>query len=276
MRFSMRNIAGSALVAMLLCLTQPIHAQDDAQKTATQQNLQRQLTAVYALTKPTNDLSDIVTPGAVLDLQKDNLLMCAINNPIPEDNTYKKGKIGQNLGKSFLKGFGNSMLTNQSAFNIVRRTFVTGEKFWVIRISVVDDGIIFRVYSDPYAGVRYWGDLKFPFKGSLPSADDVMKTLAEVVTAEPMESAAQSAAAPAPAAPAAQQTEAALAPIAPPPPPPDAPPAPPKTIALGQTKDQVAGILGQPQKVANLGVKEIDYYSDMKVVFLKGKVSDIQ
>ena len=32
--------------------------------------------------------------------EKDNLLMCAINNPIPEDNTYKKGKIGQNLGRA--------------------------------------------------------------------------------------------------------------------------------------------------------------------------------
>jgi len=66
--------------------------------------------------------------------------------------------------------------------------------------------------------------------------------------------------------------EPAMAPIAPPPP----PPAAPKTIALGQTKDEVAAILGQPDKVANLGTKEIDYYPDMKITFVKGKVTDIQ
>jgi outer membrane protein assembly factor BamE (lipoprotein component of BamABCDE complex) len=67
-----------------------------------------------------------------------------------------------------------------------------------------------------------------------------------------------------------------MAPIPPPPPPPDAPPPQPKTIALGQTKAQVVAIFGQPQKVANLGTKEIYYYPDMKVVLVKGKVSDIQ
>jgi hypothetical protein len=76
---------------------------------------------------------------------------------------------------------------------------------------------------------------------------------------------------PVPAAPEAPP-EPAMAPIPPPPP----PPAAPKTIALGQTKDQVAAILGQPDKIANLGSKEIDYYSDMKVIFANGKVTDIQ
>jgi len=66
--------------------------------------------------------------------------------------------------------------------------------------------------------------------------------------------------------------EPAMAPILPPPP----PPAAPKTIALGQTKDEVVAILGQPDKIANLGTKEIDYYTDMKVIFIKGKVTDIQ
>src|ERR1035441_702805 len=49
----------------------------------------------------------------------------------------------------------------------------------------------------------------------------------------------------------------------PPPPPRDAPPPAPKTIKLGQPKDQVVAIFGQPTKVAKLGAKEIDYYPDM-------------
>jgi hypothetical protein len=55
-----------------------------------------------------------------------------------------------------------------------------------------------------------------------------------------------------------------------------APPAAPKTVSLGQTKDQVVAILGQSQKVASVGAKEIDYYTDMKVIFVDGKVTDVQ
>ena len=52
--------------------------------------------------------------------------------------------------------------------------------------------------------------------------------------------------------------------------------APPKTISLGQTKDEVVAILGQPDKTANLAGKELYIYKDLKVTFVKGKVKDIQ
>jgi hypothetical protein len=61
--------------------------------------------------------------------------------------------------------------------------------------------------------------------------------------------------------------------IAAPPPPPDAPP---PTIALGQTMDQVTAGFGQPMKVAKLGPKTIFYYTDMKVTFTNGKVSNVE
>jgi hypothetical protein len=78
------------------------------------------------------------------------------------------------------------------------------------------------------------------------------------------------------APPALQDPSASMAPVPPPPPPPDAPPAQPKTISLGQTKDEVTAILGQPVKKATLGPKEIYYYSDMKVILVNGKVTDVQ
>ena len=34
--------------------------------------------------------------------------------------------------------------------------------------------------------------------------------------------------------------------------------------------------MGQPDKKVNLGAKQIYYYKDMKVIFLSGKVSDVQ
>jgi hypothetical protein len=55
-----------------------------------------------------------------------------------------------------------------------------------------------------------------------------------------------------------------------------APPAEPQTIQLGQSTDEVVGALGQPDKIVNLGAKQIYVYKDLKVTFLKGKVSDVQ
>ncbi len=70
--------------------------------------------------------------------------------------------------------------------------------------------------------------------------------------------------------------EPTLAPIVPPPPPTDVAPPPPKTISLGQTRDEVVAILGQPQKVVKLAAKEMLYYPDMKVILVNEKVTDVQ
>jgi hypothetical protein len=48
------------------------------------------------------------------------------------------------------------------------------------------------------------------------------------------------------------------------------------TVALGQTTDQVAAILGAPKQIIDLGSKKIYKYPDMKVIFIDGKVSDVQ
>ena len=45
---------------------------------------------------------------------------------------------------------------------------------------------------------------------------------------------------------------------------------------MGQTTDQVVASLGQPQKVVNLGSKQIYVYKDLKITFLNGKVADVQ
>ena len=50
----------------------------------------------------------------------------------------------------------------------------------------------------------------------------------------------------------------------------------PQTIQLGMTTDQVQAALGKPEKIFNLGAKQIYTYKDVKVTFLNGKVSDVQ
>ncbi len=76
-------------------------------------------------------------------------------------------------------------------------------------------------------------------------------------------------------APAAAAPQVIIAP--PPPPPADAPAAPPESIAIGQTKTQVVASFGQPARIVRLaGGKEIYSYKDLKVIFVGGKVTDVQ
>ena len=50
----------------------------------------------------------------------------------------------------------------------------------------------------------------------------------------------------------------------------------PQTIQMGMSPDQVQGALGQPEKIVNLGAKQIFVYKDLKVTFFGGKVVDVQ
>ena len=51
---------------------------------------------------------------------------------------------------------------------------------------------------------------------------------------------------------------------------------PTKSVELGQSPEQIEGILGQPERKGNLGSKVVYVYRDMKIIFLNGKVSDVQ
>jgi hypothetical protein len=230
-----------------------LHGQD------TRAEIQKRLAAEFKRTKMTADRSDIATAGAVLDLHKDGLVMCSTEAIASPTNTYKNGTISFGFGANMAWGMALAP-ANQQTTAIPQRKFVTGEKFWVTDYTIKPDGVVFVFYSDPYNDVRYYGQLKFPFvKNVAPPADDMMKTIEEVITAEADSQDAAPADNAAPAAPAPAQ-----------------PSAPPKTIALGQTTDQVVGILGQPQKIVNLGAKQMYFYPDMKVIFTNGKVTDVQ
>ncbi len=249
-----------------------------------QGSLQSQLEAKYKITKPTDDKSDIVTAGAVLVLQKDKLLMYPTSTQIPPVNTYSAGRLSEGAYgvHQKLQGFG-SMIGHPPPQTIQGRQFVTGEKFWVTAIAVQPDGVLFTLFSDPYQDIRYYSQLKFIYpKGSNLSADQVLSLVGEVLTVEADDSAksddsgnqqqaaggdANQQPAAAADAPAAAPAEAAA---------PAAPAAPPATVEIGQTTDQVTAILGQPEKILNLGTKTIYVYKDLKVTFVKGKVTDAQ
>jgi hypothetical protein len=261
------------LIALVVGLTAVATAADSSA-------IQKRLVSEYALTKTTDDKTDIVTAGSVLVLQKDKLMLLATSAAAnPCTNTYKDGKLSPNgackAGDVARKipWFGNKIPGSDNAPQ--SRYYVTGEKFWVTAIDVKDAGkdsvVTMQIYTDAVNDVRYSGGLAIAFRDGLPSPDEVVKRVGEVVKVQPSDDAnGGGGGQPAPAA-----AEAAPPPIAPPPPPPpDA--GPPPTVSLGQTREQVVGILGEPLRKAKVGIKEIYSYKDLKVTFVNGKVKDIQ
>jgi hypothetical protein len=279
---SLRAIATPSFAAALLFSGLALNAQTASTPTSIDQKLESD----YALTKITADRSDIVTAGSVLVLKKDGLIMIASTSTRPTENTYKDGKISQGLWKMARVGGLNGLTHPVGTAPIQSRRFVTGEKFWVTKISVQDDGVILELFSDPISGTRYYSTLKLPFpKGSFPPVDEVEKNVAEVMNIQRDDAPGTGDAAgdggkrqsqTLPPGTAAAVPPPAMAPIAPPPPPADTPPPAPKTIALKQTRDEVVANFGAPTKIVKLGVKEIDYYPDMKVTFVNNKVADVQ
>ena len=146
--------------------------------------IEQKLTSKYALTKTTADKTDIVTAGAILVLKKDNLMMVDATSSNLFQNTYKDGRITQNaLGK--LSRFHLPGVPAAPSSGAAQRTFVAGEKVWVTKIEVKDNGVKLELYSDAINDVRYRAVLSFPFKGSAPIEEQAEKMIAEVFDVQP-------------------------------------------------------------------------------------------
>jgi hypothetical protein len=269
-KFFMRNTERfTTILALGALLALPAMADDLA-------GIQKALNARFALTTATADRTDVVTAGSVLVLKKSNLMSTDAHKLLIFANSYKNGRITQPKIVSFGKMGGQIDGT---------RTFVSGERLWLTGIQVKEKEIVFELFSDAIGDTRYRAVLKFPFeKDSTPTVNGVVSEVAEVFEVEqgdgggPQQQAQQQPQPP-------QQPQRPLPPVrpvvveAPPPPiapPPPPPPAEPQTIKLGQTPDQVAHSFGQPDKVIKLATKQIYVYKDMKVIFVGGKVTDIQ
>jgi hypothetical protein len=181
---------------MFLCMSQPMQAQGNDQIAA----IQQKLTEKFVPAKLAGN-GDILTAGSVLTLQKDGMMMCATSSPQPIENTYNKGKLSAGM-------FSWGMLVGLTGLNtntIPQRKYVSGEKFWFIADSVDKNGVHFKLWTDLDSNnLRYYAFLKFPFaKNQVPPADDVMKTIAEVLAVD----------VPAEAAPAAQSVPPQSAPV---------------------------------------------------------------
>src|SRR5450755_3432546 len=153
----------NAILSLLVCMSFAAVAEE-----GTKASIEKKLTAEYALTKTTDDKTDIVTAGAVLVLQKDKLVMVTADagaNQCP--NSYKDGRLSQggackaNETLKKIPLFGRTIPGQDKVPNT--RTFVTGEKFWLTKIDVrdtgkdKDKGVLLEFFTDAINDVRYKG-----------------------------------------------------------------------------------------------------------------------
>jgi CHAT domain-containing protein len=198
--------------------------------------IQEELLQFYQPAEVTADGTDLITAGSVLVLQKDNLLMDKVDQPLPSMNTYQKGAITNaadapkvmealNSAVSPMVGAQRSASVGGMAVHATRK-FVRGEKFFVTKIDTHPDSVILYFISDPIKDVRYRASLRIPFaEGTFPSPDDVAALVSEVIKIDDVpqdQKASSQGGAQGAAAPAVETG----------------------TIAVGQTRDQVAANTG--------------------------------
>jgi hypothetical protein len=234
----------------------------------------------YKLVKlaPDSNGLAVVQPGTVLVIQKGGLLGIPPANLVFCSAKYQDGEV------KAAGGFCAAMVKDVSRF------FQIGDKVYPLKIdlNVKKEQISFKVVAcDSCNGTDppsfYKSEVVFQFaKGFLESAPAgaVQQAISQVFTLDAGDARPAQAAQPAARAPAPPATAPPPPVEAPPPPPIEAPPPPvdqpPTTISVGQTVDQVTAALGQPQRMAKVGAKQIYFYKDLKVTFTNGKVSDVE
>jgi hypothetical protein len=185
------------------------------------------------------DYTRITQPGAILAVRLPGIYADLANTKNVIVNTnFANGQIAQATG--FTAAFGGN--TGHS------RTLNPNEKVYVTMITVRKDSVLMELLTTDVTtlgdgqGTRYRAELNMKLPGlETMSTDDVKKTIDAVLTDPASASAVES-----------------------------------KTIKLGMSPDEVKKSLGNPDKIVDLGAKQIYVYKDMKVVFLNSQVSDVQ
>src|ERR1035438_8762053 len=107
-----------------------------AAQTADPAVIQARLTSQFKLTTTAADRSEIVTPGAVVEMHRQGMMIYSVAAPLPPSNTYKNGKIGQGWG-GFGKDLAITMLAPGGATSdsYPKAQFAIGDKCWVTGLN---------------------------------------------------------------------------------------------------------------------------------------------
>src|ERR1035441_8282000 len=139
----------------------------------------------YPVTVFSQDASQVLTAGAVVTLQKDGFLVFRLPVPAHPTSTYKNGKLSQGFGDTFTACPANGLNQPNGCNDVPQKTLMAGEKFWISAIVVGKKDIQLVAVTDPYDDGRYIGQIKFLYgKGSVPTPDEALRMISEVVTSE--------------------------------------------------------------------------------------------
>ena len=241
MRFSFSSHKRIVLTASLLGVLAPASAFSSTNSKA----MREALVADYSLTKvgmtgmAQLDYTRITQPGIILAVRLPGIYadMANTQNVIVNTN-FQNGQLSQATG--FTAAFGGN--TGHS------RTLAPNEKVYVTMITVKRDAVLMELLTVDVTtladgqGTRYRAELNIKLPGlDSMTPEDVKKTIDTVIADPAVASAVES-----------------------------------KTIKLGMSTGEVKKALGNPEKIVDLGAKQIYVYKDMKVVFLNSQVSDVQ
>jgi hypothetical protein len=244
-------------------------------------SLQEQLAAQYKLVKMGSDTGgySVVEAGTLLAIQKGGILGVPYGDSTVLPTKYEGGTVkSPNSLATGLRGFGMGKFGKQQSTHL----FAVGDKVYPtkIEVNVAKDSVSLSIVAcdtcnntDPPTYNKAQVVFQFP-KGALASAtaghvEDVIGQLLSISTDDAQQGGDQGGAQQGGndqqgnnqgGNQAQQQT----------------PPPEPQQIEKGQTPDQVKAALGQPDKIVNLGAKQIYVYKDLKVTFINGKVSDVE
>jgi hypothetical protein len=244
--------------------------------------LQEQLAAQYKLVKMGSDTSgySVVEKGTLLAIQKGGILAVPYGDQSVLSTKYEGGAIH---GPSGLSVVGRKSIMGRFGKEQQTHLFAVGDKVYPMKIDVnaAKDSVTLGIVAcdtcnktDPPTYNKANVVFQFP-KGALATADGlaVEKVIGQVllISDEAQDDQGGDKA----GDQGGQQQQGAQGqgqaqPAA------DQPPAEPVSIEKGMTPDQVEAAMGKPEKKVTLGVKQIYYYKDMKVIFMSGKVSDVQ
>lgn len=258
-------------------------------------SMQDQLAAQYKLVKMGVDSSgpSVIEPGTILTIKKGGVLGFANGNVAVMPAKYQNGTLNppaiaksnsaSKAGAKICGLFGKCSGVKDAVSNqATTKLFQVGDKVYPSKIDVNsnNDTVSMSVVAcdscnktDPPTYYRAQVIFQFP-KGYLATASvpKVEDTMAEVFSSDQgddsqsqdnqggqdQQNGGQQDQGQAQQQPQPQQQQA------------------PASIEKGQTIDQVVAAWGQPQKIVNLGVKQIYIYQDAKITFMSGKVSDVQ
>jgi hypothetical protein len=244
-------------------------------------SLQEQLAAQYTLVKMGADSNGpaVVEAGTVLNIKKGGILSVPYGDTSVVPTKYQDGAV-HSPNSALMKGIGFGLgkigKTQTTAF------FQVGTKVYPSKIVVnaPKDQVIMSVVAcdscnNTSPTTFYKADVVFQFaKGSLAntSAGQVEDTIGGLLAIDDSSGDQQGNNAQG----GDQQGNGQGGGGGQAQPQEQAPPPEPAQIEKGQTPDQVKAAIGTPEKIINLGAKQIYVYKDIKVTFVNGKVSDVQ